>query len=129
MAMKLVKKTDEYSIYQRGDGRYAVQDANKNAVNGDEKARILVAQELIKVTLPAPAAPEEAPEADASEGEATEEAVAEEAPVQEEAPAEEAPAQEDAPAEEAPAQEDAPAEETPAQEDAPAEAPSEEEDK
>ena len=97
MAMKLVKKTDEYSIYQRGDGRYAVQDANKNAVNGDEKARILLAEELIKVTLPAPAAPEEAAEADAPEAEATEEAAAEE-----EAPAEEAPAEEaaEAPSEE-----------------------------
>ena len=89
MAMKLVKTTDEYSIYQRGDKRYAVQDANKNAVNGDEKARILLAEELIKVTLPAPAAPEEAVEADAdaSEGEAT---ASEEAPAAEETPAEEA---------------------------------------
>ena len=39
MAMKLVKKTAEYSIFQRGDERYAVQDANKNAVNGDDKVR------------------------------------------------------------------------------------------
>ena len=102
MVMKLVKKTDEYSIYQRKDNRYAVQDANKNAVNGDEKLRILVAEELVKVILPA--APEEP---------AAEEAPAEEAPA-EEAPAEEAPAEE-APAEEAPAEE-APAEEAPAEE-------------
>ena len=47
MAMKLVKKTAEYTIYQRGDDRYAVKDANKNAVNGDEKVRILVAEEAL----------------------------------------------------------------------------------
>lgn len=82
MAMKLVKKTDEYSIYQRGDKRYAVQDANKKAVNGDEKARILLAEDLIKVTLPSPPAPEEAaPEAEEAAPEA--EAAAEEAPAAE----------------------------------------------
>lgn len=74
MAMKLVKKTDEYSIFQRSDDRYAVVDANKNAVNGEEKVKILLAEALIKVT--APAAPEEAA-------------------VEEEAPAEEAPAEEE----------------------------------
>jgi hypothetical protein len=30
MTMKLIKKTAEYSIYQRGDERYAVKDAHKN---------------------------------------------------------------------------------------------------
>lgn len=74
MAMKLVKKTSEYSIYQRSDERYAVKDANKNAVNGEEKTKILLAEELIKVTAAAPAAPEPA--------------------VEEEAPAEEAAAEE-----------------------------------
>ena len=34
MAMKLVKKTDEYSIYLRGDKRYAVEDSRKKPVNG-----------------------------------------------------------------------------------------------
>ncbi|MCB1695797.1 MAG: hypothetical protein KDI34_06170 [Halioglobus sp.] len=76
--MKLVKKTDEYSIYQRGDKRYAVEDARKQPVNGDEKVRILVAEQLVKVTAPAKkeepvaeevaaveAAAEEAPAADA----------------------------------------------------------------
>ncbi len=101
MAMKLVKKTAEYSIYKRNDDRYAVKDAHKNAVNGEDKARILAEEGLIKLTLPA--APEEAP---------AEEAPAEEAPA-EEAPAEEAPAEE-AVAEEAPAEE-AVAEEAPAE--------------
>ena len=101
MAMKLVKKTAEFSILKRKDGRYAVQDANKSAVNGEDKARILPEEGLITVSSAAPA--EEAP---------TEEAPAEEAPA-EEAPAEEAPAEE-APAEEA-AAEEAPAEEAAAE--------------
>jgi hypothetical protein len=85
MTMKLVKKTDEYSIYLRGDKRYAVEDARKKAVNGDEKVRILVAEDLLKVVVPAKPSAEEAP---AEEAPAAEEA---EAPVAEaEAPAEEA---------------------------------------
>ncbi len=51
--MKLLKKTTQYSIYQRGDARYAVKDARKQPVNGAEKARILLAEELIKATTPA----------------------------------------------------------------------------
>lgn len=69
MAMKLVKKTAEYSIYQRGDERYAVKDADKKAVNGDEKVRILVAEGLITVTAPAEKpAEEDAAEETAEEG-------------------------------------------------------------
>ena len=84
MAMKLVKKTDEYSIYQRGDNRYAVQDAGKNPVNAEEKVRILVAEGLLKVAAPAkveePAAEEEAAAEEGAEAEAAEpEASAEEA--------------------------------------------------
>lgn len=94
MAMKLVKKTDEYTILQRSDNRYAVKDASKNPVNGDEKVRILAEEGLIKAAAPAPAAPEEvveeAPAEEAAEEEApVEEAAAEEAPAEEEAAAEE----------------------------------------
>lgn len=78
--MKTIKKTSEYTILQRRDGRYAVVGANKKPINGDDKVKILVAEDLIKVTAPAPAPepePEEAPaeEAAAEEGgeEATEE--------------------------------------------------------
>lgn len=73
MTMKLVKKTDDYSIFQRGDERYAVKDAAKKPVNGEEKVRILLEEGLITVVEPAPV-----------------EAVVEEAPAEE--PAEEAPA-------------------------------------
>ena len=101
MAMKLVKKTDEYSIYLRGDKRYAVEDARKQPVNGDEKVRILVAEELVKVVVPpkkeepvAEESADEAPAEEAAEVEASaEEAVEEEAAAAEEAPAEEAPAE------------------------------------
>ena len=113
MAMKLVKKTAQYSIYKRGDERYAVKDANKKAVNGEEKARILLAEDLIKVTLPAKPVLEEeaaveAPAEEAALAEApVEEAAVEEAPVEEEAAVvEEAPAAEEAPAEAAPAEEE-----------------------
>ena len=70
--MKVVVKNDEYTIYQRRDGRYAVEGADKKPINGDEKVTILAANELIAVTLPAApeeeAAPEEA-EAEAAETE------------------------------------------------------------
>lgn len=88
MAMKLVKSTEDYSIYKRNDDRYAVKDANKNAVNGDEKIAILTAEGL--VTVAAPAAPvqepvaEEAVAEDAAEESAAEEAPAEDAPAEEE---------------------------------------------
>ena len=73
--MKVVKSTSEYTISQRRDGRYAVVDANKKPVNGDEKVKILLAEGLIKVTAPAPAAepePEAAPEEDTAAGESAE---------------------------------------------------------
>jgi len=111
MAMKLVKKTPEYSIYQRADNRYAVKDAGKKPVNGDDKVRILLAEELIKATLPAKPAVEEAP----AEEVAAEEVVSEEVASEEVAAAE-------------PAAEESPAPE-PAEAEAPAEDPAEEADK
>jgi hypothetical protein len=72
--MKIVKKTSEYTISQRRDGRYAVVDGKKAPINGEEKVKILVAEDLVKVTAPAPApepeveeATEEAPAEDAAE--------------------------------------------------------------
>jgi hypothetical protein len=74
-SMKVVKKTDEYTIMQRRDNRYAVEDANKKPVNGDEKAKILSAEGLIKLPEPK-AAPveEEAPAEAAAEAAPAEEA-------------------------------------------------------
>ena len=64
--MKVGVKNDEYTIYQRRDGRYAVEGADKRPINGDEKVTILAANELIAVTLPA------APEEEAASEEAAE---------------------------------------------------------
>jgi hypothetical protein len=86
MAMKLVKKTAEYSIYRRGDDRYAVKDADRNSVNAEEKVRILVAEGLISAPLPAEPRPEEAAEEVAEEEGATEESAVEQ-PAAEEAEA------------------------------------------
>ena len=84
MAMKLVKKTAEYSIYQRSDNRYAVQDGKKKPINGEEKVRILVAEELIKAALPAEPVAEEPAEEEPTEEEPSEEEPSEEEPSEEE---------------------------------------------
>jgi uncharacterized membrane protein len=73
--MKLVKKTESNKIYQRRDERFAVETLSGKAVNGEEKAKILLAEGLIKVTAPKPAEPEAAAEeAPAEESESNEEA-------------------------------------------------------
>lgn len=73
--MKKVKKTAEYTIFQRNDGRYAVKDAAKNWVNGDSKVEILKKEKLMKAPEPKPAAEEAAADAEAekaaTDGEAT----------------------------------------------------------
>ena len=74
--MKAIKKTAEYTIYQKRNNRYAVKGANAQWLNGDDKVKVLLAEALIKLSVAAPA----------------------------EAPAEEAPA-EDTAAEDAPAEE------------------------
>ena len=93
MAMKLIKKMADYKIFMRGDERYAVQDANGKPINGEEKVKILVAEDLIKVTVPSPK--EEAP-AEAEDASADDEVEAAEA---EEAPADEAASDDVTPAE------------------------------
>ncbi|MCR8924198.1 hypothetical protein NO559_15550 [Dasania sp. GY-MA-18] len=65
--MKTVKKTSEYTIKQRNDERYAVIGADKKAINGEEKVKILLAEGLIKLTEAAPAPVEEAPAEEAGE--------------------------------------------------------------
>ena len=107
MKMKVVKKTEMFTIYVKSSGRFAVKDANKNWINAEEKVKILVENGFIKAFVP-PVKKESDVEQEINEAPA-EEAPAEEAPAAE-ASEEEAPAAE-APAEEAPA-EDAPEEET-----------------
>lgn len=69
--MKTVKKTADYTIYQKRSNRYAVKNAEKQWVNGDDKLAILLKEKL--VTAPAPK-PKEEPAAEAP----AEEAAAEE---------------------------------------------------
>jgi len=92
--MKVVKRTADYTVYQKRSERYAVQGPDKAWINGYDKAKILLEEGLIKAVLAKPPEPEaeEAPEAAAEE---STDAAAEET----EAPAEEAP---DADAEAAP---------------------------
>lgn len=80
--MKVLQKTDEYTIYQKRSGRYAVEGADKKIINGDEKVSILVAAGVVKQAVAKPAPVEAVVEE-------TAETVAEEAPVTEETPAEE----------------------------------------
>ena len=63
--MKVVKKTAEYTIFQRNDERYAVRGSNRKWINGDDKVAILIKEDLRKAPEPKPAEPaaEEAEEA------------------------------------------------------------------
>ena len=95
MAMKLIKKTADYKIFMRGDERYAVQDSNGKPVNGEEKVNILVAEDLIKVTVPSPKEEAPAEAGDAGEGDEVEAAEAQEAPADEAASNDGTPAEPD----------------------------------
>jgi len=68
--MKVIKKTAEYTVSQKRSGRYAVIAADGSTINAEEKTKILLAEELIKLTEP------KAPEPEAEEAPA-EEAAAE----------------------------------------------------
>jgi hypothetical protein len=69
--MKVVKKSSEYTIYVKRSGRHAVK-GNAGYINGEEKAKILAAEGLIKLSEPKPQ--EEAPAEEAGEEAAAEEA-------------------------------------------------------
>ena len=77
--MKVIAKTDEYTVYQKRNARYAVRKSDRSWVNGEDKTAILLEHKLIK------AAPQKAPEP-AEEPAAEAEAAAEggaEAPAEE----------------------------------------------
>ena len=57
--MKLVKKTAEYSVLERRDGRYAVKSKKGKMINGDDKVAILMAEKLVKAPEPKPEPVEE----------------------------------------------------------------------
>lgn len=64
--MKTIKKTAEYTIFQRRDNRYAVKSTAKAWINGEEKVAILQKEALLKKPEPKPEpVAEEAAESDA----------------------------------------------------------------
>jgi len=72
--MKVVKKTAEYTVYQKRNNRYGVQGNNKQWINSDDKVKILLTEGLITVSEPAaPSEPEAEEEAEESTDEASEE--------------------------------------------------------
>ncbi len=56
--MKVIKTTAEYTVSQKRSGRYAVTAADGSAINAEEKTKILLAEELIKLTEPKAVEPE-----------------------------------------------------------------------
>ncbi|MCG6970699.1 MAG: hypothetical protein LJE85_13115 [Gammaproteobacteria bacterium] len=52
--MDVIKKSADYTIYQKRSNRYAVKDANNRWVHGDDKVKILLAEKLVKAPAPKP---------------------------------------------------------------------------
>lgn len=52
MSRKVVKRTADYVITERGDKRYAVKKAMGAPVNGEEKVKVLLAEGLIRLSKP-----------------------------------------------------------------------------
>ena len=70
--MEIVKRTSEYTIIKKRNGRYGIQTKGRKWINGDEKVKILLEAGLIKAPEPKPAEPE--PAAEEAEAPAEEEA-------------------------------------------------------
>ena len=69
-AMKELKKTGEFTIFEKKSGRYAVKNAERKIVSAEEKQKILLEAGLIKLSEPKAVAPvEEAPAAAAAPAE------------------------------------------------------------
>jgi hypothetical protein len=58
--LEQIKKTADYTIYQKRSKRYAVRDAKRAWISGDEKIKILLSEKLITVAAPKPKAEPEA---------------------------------------------------------------------
>ncbi len=66
--MQQIKKTADYIISQKKSGRYAVMGRkSKKSINGEEKQKILVAEELVKLPNPKVVATEPAAESTGEE--------------------------------------------------------------
>ena len=74
--MEVIKKTAEYTIYQKRSKKYAIKDASRRWISGDEKVKILVSEKLLDIPMPKEKS-EEAPEEQATEASSEEAAPAE----------------------------------------------------
>jgi len=63
--MQQIKKTADYTIYQKKSGRYAIKGKDKQWVHAEDKTRILTAEQLIKPPMPKAPAPEPEPATEA----------------------------------------------------------------
>lgn len=59
--METVKTTENYTIYKKRSGRFAVKGTNRKYINGEEKAKILAEAGLITLSKAAEKPAEEAP--------------------------------------------------------------------
>lgn len=67
--MQQIKKTGDYTIYQKKSGRYAVKGKDKQLLHGEDKTRILLAESLIEPPKPKGPAPEPAAAAETAANE------------------------------------------------------------
>ena len=80
--METIKKTSEYTIYQKRSKRYGVRGSDLKWINGDKKVEILLKEKLLDIPAPkpkeaAPAEPEAATDSPDKEAAPAEEAAAE----------------------------------------------------
>lgn len=61
--METLKKTKEYTVFKKRSGRFAVRNNDRKFINGEEKAKILAKEKLIKLSV---AKPKEAPAPEAN---------------------------------------------------------------
>lgn len=71
--MKQVKKTAEYTIFERNDKRHAIKGSNGKFINGDDKIAILQEMGLLKKPAPKPKEEPAAEDAPAEEAESASE--------------------------------------------------------
>jgi hypothetical protein len=57
-----VKKTAEYRIYKKNSGRYAVRTKGRQWLHGQDKEKVLLAEQLITQPRPKAEAPQVEPE-------------------------------------------------------------------
>lgn len=70
--MEIVKKTEEYQIVKKRNGRYGVRRADRKWVTGEDKMKILIAEGLVKA--PEPKADDTSTESDAGAEQSAEQA-------------------------------------------------------